>query len=151
VKKFHFSLQKLLKYKEQLFEAEQIILRDMRNLLSKMESDLEEMLAQRELRSEEFRGAVAGGMFIYEIQLHQVFLRQLDHDIEQKRKQIQFQTRAVDKQIDKVRNARQEIITIEKLKEKKLEEYHYAEQKENELFIEEYVSTQRAMGSGIER
>jgi hypothetical protein len=37
-----------------------------------------------------------------------------------------------------------EIQTIEKLKENKLDEYNYLDRKEQELFIEEFVSNTKA-------
>ena len=151
MKKFSFSLQKLLRYKEQLFEAEQTILRDMRAVLLQMEADLQKMQRDRKRRAEQLREKVASGITACEMELNQTYIRILENDIEQKHKQIHLQQLAIDKQIDKVREAKIETSTIEKLREKKIDEYNYLANKQNELFIEEYITTQRAMGRGIGR
>jgi len=147
MKKFSFSLEKLLRYREQLFQAEQIVLRDMRAALAQMEAALEAMRLDRKRRTQEYREKLEQIMIASEMELHQAYMRILDENIIQKHRQIQLQQMAIDKQIDKVREAKVEISTIEKLKEKKLDEYNYLAGKENELFIEEFISTQKAMSA----
>ena len=46
----------------------------------------------------------------------------------------------IEKQLAVVVDATKDVKTLEKLEEKQLEEYKAAEGKENELFIEEFVS-----------
>lgn len=144
MKKFNFSLQKLLNYKEQLLENEKNILGDMRALLTKMEEECELLKAERILRVAEYNRQAADGILPSEIQRHKVYLKALDESIEQKLLQIEMQKHAVDKQMDVVRAAKVEISTMEKLKEKKLEEYNYISSKADESFIEEFISNQRA-------
>jgi flagellar biosynthesis chaperone FliJ len=60
-------------------------------------------------------------------------------------KQIALQQEAVERQMEKVREAKLEISSIEKLRERKLEEYNYLDNKAQEQFIEEFVSTAKAM------
>ena len=50
-----------------------------------------------------------------------------------------------EKKRSEVVEAKQETSSIDKLKEKKLKEYEKAVQKQEELFIEEFVSTKNAM------
>ena len=57
-----------------------------------------------------------------------------------KRHQILMKEREIEAQLQVVIEATQEVSKLEKLEEHQIEEYKAAEQKENELFIEEFVS-----------
>jgi len=144
MKKFTFSLQKLLDYNEQLFDIERAVLADMRAVLAQMERELEDMSAERQNRRDKFREKAAKGMPAVEMETHKNYLIMLDFTIRQKIQQIEMQKVVIDKQVEKVRQAKLEISTMEKLKERKFEEYNYAANKAHELFIEEFVSNARA-------
>lgn len=148
MKKFSFSLQKLLDYKEQLFDAERRALADMRAALARMEQEREDMSAERATRTADFCQKAARGIPAVEVETHKNYLTMLDFSIRQKNQQIELQNQAIDKQADKVREAKLEISTIEKLRERKLEEYNYAASKEEELFIEEFVTNTKAVKAG---
>ena len=140
MKKFSFSLQKLLSYKEQILDTERTTLANMNAVLAGFMAELEEMQAQREERTAEFREKSKIGMPAIEMESHKNFLTSLDFLIKQKKLQIRLQKAAVDKQQTRVREVKIEISTMEKLRERKLEEYNYKHQKAEELFIEEFVS-----------
>ena len=145
MKKFAFSLQKLLNYKEQLFDAELTILADMRAALAKMEDELADMNAERATRTSDFCQKAAKGIPAIEVEMHKNYLTMLDFSIRQKQQQIEMQSKAIDKQAEKVRQAKMEISTMEKLRERKLEEYNHAASKAEELFIEEFVTNAKAV------
>jgi len=147
MKKFMFSLQKLLDYQEQLFDAERAVLADMRAVLARLERELEDMIADRQARTAGYREKAAQGMAAIEMETHKNYLTMLDFSIKQKIQQIEMQKVVIDKQMEKVRQAKLEIATMEKLKERKLEEYNYAANKAHDLFIEEFVSHVRAAGA----
>lgn len=144
MKRFSFSLQKLLDYKEQLFDIERTILGDMRAALNRMLEELENLKKEHTDRSRAFNEKAAAGTSVQEIELHKVYMRMIDYNIEQKIMQIDLQRRAIDKQTDKVREAKIEISTMEKLKERKIDEYNYKAMKADELFIDEFVNNKRA-------
>lgn len=145
MKKFQFSLQRLLNFKEQAFEIEMTVLAEMNAVLASLQNELIVIGEERKARILSYNQKVMGGIAPMEISLHKVYLKALEESIEQKKIQIAMQKKAVEKQTEKVREAKIEISTIEKLKEKKLEEYNYLANKAQELFIEEFVSTKRAM------
>jgi flagellar FliJ protein len=151
MKKFSFSLQKLLDYKEQVFESERNILVEMNAMLARLQSELEQMRAEHMKRVQEFNEKAAQGILPAEMQTHKYYLVVLDEDIRNKIQQIEMQEKAIDKQMDVVREAKMEISSIEKLKEKKLEEYTYLSGKADEQFIEEFISNQRASAVDAER
>jgi len=149
VKKFSFSLQKLLSYKEQLFDTELTVLGDMRAALTRMQQELEDLYGEHKTRSLDFREKLARGTTAQDIGLHKMYLRIVENSIEQKLAQIALQQQAIEKQVDKVREAKLEISTMEKLREHKLEEYNYLDNKAAEQFIEEFVSYGRAAARGV--
>lgn len=143
-KRFSFSLQKLLDYREQVFDIELGILGDMNVKLNALRDELENMNNIMKRGSDELREKYAVGITPLEISQHKIYLDSIGDDIRQQKAKIQLQLKAIDRQTDKVREAKIEISTMEKLKEKKLEEYNYLENKAQELFIEEFVSNQKA-------
>ena len=144
MKKFSFSLQRLLNYKEQLFENERNILAEMQAVLSQLEQELNDMKNEHLRRVAEYNEKIKEGLLPAEMQTHKYYLTVLDENIRNKIEQIKLQQQAVDRQMDIVREAKMEISTIEKLKEKKLEEYNYLSGKADEQFIDEFITNQRA-------
>lgn len=147
-KRFSFSLQRLLDFKEQLFEIERTILSDMNAVLGRLNGELSALYREHRGKSAEFVTRSAMGMTSPEIMSHKNYLRFIEESIEEKRKQIELQRQAIDRQMDKVREAKIEISSIEKLREKKLEEYNYLDNKAQEQFIEEFVSHTRVAAQG---
>jgi flagellar FliJ protein len=146
MKRFAFSLQRLLDYKEQLFDIERGILAEMNVVLNEMRSHLADLQTELRRSSDELNEKYQTGITALEIGSHKVYLTSVGESIVEQQHHIEMQMEAIDRQADKVREAKIEISTIEKLKEKKLEEYNYQAQKEEELFIDEFVRYQSATG-----
>lgn len=144
MKKFAFSLQRLLDYTRQLLDIERATLADMNAVLRNFRSELELMKAEYARRAAEFEQLKTEGMTPLDMRTHVNYLRKLDEDIHDKTVQIEMQQKVVDKQTDKVRGVNIEISTMDNLRERKLEEYNYLDNKEQELFIEEFVSNKKA-------
>jgi len=145
MKKFIFSLQKLLDYKIQVLDAERATLADMNAVLRGFEDELEAFQAERARRSREYQERIATGVTPVDMEMYRNYLRTLDDAIFQKEVQIDMQRKVIDKQMDKVRETNMDISIIEKLKENKLEEYNHLDRKEQELFIEEFVTNKKVM------
>lgn len=148
MKKFSFSLQRLLGYKEQLLDAERAVLADMNAVLNRLIAERDDMQRQQAERCELLRQKALEGMSAIEMETHKNYLTALDFSIRQKKQQIEMQRAAIDRQTDKVREVKLEISSMEKLRERKLEEYNYTAAKEEELFIEEFVSYAKATEAG---
>lgn len=147
-KKFSFSLQRLLDFKVQLFDVERTILAEMNALLQQMNQELEDLYREHREKTQELREESARGMTSLQWMNHKNYLRLVEELIQEKLRQIELQVEAIERQTDKVREAKIEISSIEKLKEKKWEEYVYKENKAEEQFIEEFVSNTRAVAGG---
>lgn len=145
MKKFQFSLEKLLRYKKQLFDAERTVLADMNARLTRLNQELAQLNDTLSEGADTLRKRYTEGISATEIIQHKIYLNSVGESILQKEREIIFQQQAIDRQAEKIREAKIELSTIEHLKEKKLEEYTYLENKLHDQFIEEYVSTQKAM------
>jgi flagellar export protein FliJ len=144
MKRFAFSLQRLLDYRQQVLEAERATLAEMNAVMRRFVQELSDMKADWARRTQEIVELAANGTVSFELQRHSNYLRALDEEIFNKQVQIEMQQKVIDKQEERVRETKMEIQTIEKLKENKLEEYNYLDRKEQELFIEEFVSNTKA-------
>lgn len=144
MKKFSFSLEKLLSYKEQVFDIERGVLATMNALLHQLREELTALQQEKKRSGDELNARYAQGVTALDIARHKTYLDALGEAMEEKKIRIELQRQAIDRQTDKVREAKIEISTMEKLREKKLEEYNYSQQKAQELFIDEFVSNQRA-------
>lgn len=146
MKKFSFSLQRLLDYTEQTLDIERATLANMNAVLQGFINEREAMLREQRERIAEYGEQNARGTTPYDMSVHVNYLRTLEEAIHDKEAQIAMQRKVVEKQEDKVRQVKMEISTMEKLRENKLEEYNYRDNKEQELFIDEFVSYGKAVG-----
>lgn len=144
MKKFSFSLQRLLDYTEQVLDIERATLADMNAVLRGFVEDLENLKNEYSRRSREHSEVMMEGTTPLDLEMRRNYLIALDERIHNKKVQIEMQRRVVEKQTDKVRDTKMEISTMEKLRENKLEEYNALDQKEQELFIEEFVSNAKS-------
>lgn len=142
MKKFHFSLQKLMDYREQELDRQ-------KNTLSALQAELRQLHENtRELRekvaqaSAELEQVCARGATISDISLRKRYIISLQQEIHRMELLSQQKQQEVNAQLDVVVEATKDVKTLEKLEEKQREEYAHMEGRENELFIEEFVSGQ---------
>lgn len=144
MKKFQFSLDSVLSYKQQVLEG---IQNEYAALTAKVRQQEERVRAVRQRYADlnqEFREKEAFGMTIVEARRYESGLRFLEMEIQREEtllKELREQAEAKRRELVA---ARQDTATIEKLKEKKLEDYRKSVQKSEEQFIDELVSAQRA-------
>lgn len=145
MKKFFFSLDTVLNYKEQVLDglkAEHArILQKVRECERAIEA-----LEQEHLRcAQEFRENRFNGMKISDIHTYENYLEALGIKIRKKYEELEKLKEKEEAKRNEVVEAKKETSSIDKLKEKKFKEYEKAVQKEDEQFIEEFVTTRRAM------
>lgn len=144
MKKFFFSLDTVLNYKEQVLDsvkAEHMkILVKMRNCEAEIEA-LEESYKNivREFDEKKYKG-----MEIHEIYVYDNFLRSIRQQLAQKQAELSQIKREEEKRRARVVEAKKESSSLIKLKEKQYEFYNKQVQKENEQLIEDFVSTKSA-------
>lgn len=145
MKKFFFSLNTVLNYKEQVLES---LRGEHVAALLKVracEREIEALENQHKDCMEEFECQKRTGIAISKMKTYEGYLESLgvrilrkqEHLADLKENEIKKRTRMIE--------AKKEFTSIQKLKEKKQEEYRKQEQKENETLIEEFVSSRTAV------
>ena len=95
----------------------------------------------------EFTQRKLEGLTVLDALNYEQYLRALEREVKEEYRKLSLLRRQEEQKRGQVVEARKETATIEKLKERKLEDYRKAEQKDEELRIEEFVSTTRAMAA----
>jgi flagellar FliJ protein len=144
MKKFQFSLESVLSYKDQVLDA----LQGEHALLIAKVREQEERVEQlqQEYRScnEEYRTRKQEGMTVLDATSYQRWLRTLEHEIRQETQTLEERKLEAEQKREEVVGAKMETSSLEKLKDKKRSDYLKAIQKSDELFVEEFVSGARA-------
>jgi len=142
LKQFRFSLQKLKDFREQELERQ-------KNTLSLLQADLRRIEEARETlegtlseQAEQLDRVYRLGSTALEIAMRKRYIVTLQQEIHIKEQQALEKQAEIERQLSVVVEATKDVKTLEKLEEKQLEEYNHAAAKENEQFIEEFVSGQ---------
>lgn len=147
MKKFRFSLETVLDYKQEVLSALQtehatILARvhAQENLLEELENYYSELDA-------EFTERKLEGITILDAMQYEQYLRATERQIEEAVEILErLRAEAEAKRLEVV-EAKKDTSSIEKLREKKLDSYNKAVQKSEELIIEEFVTTTRVMAA----
>jgi flagellar FliJ protein len=141
MKKFQFSLESVLSYKDQVLDA----LQGEHALLLAKVREQEELIDQLQQQyhdyNEEYRTRKQEGMTVLDATSYQRYLRTQETQVLEERRHEAENKR------EEVVNAKMETSSLEKLKDKKFDAYQKAAQKSDELFVEEFVSGNRARAS----
>lgn len=142
MKKFQFTLRKLLDFREQELDRQ-------KNALALLQADLKRIEEAREIlvdkvaeQSEQLERVCMLGSTASDIAMRKRYIVTLQQEIHFKEQQAILKQAEIEKQLGVVVEATKDVKTLEKLEEKQLEEYNAAAGKENEQFIEEFVSGQ---------
>lgn len=141
MKKFKFSLEMVLHYKQQVLEALQGEHAAALSKLREQEQLLEQMWKEYREYNEEYCEKKRVGMTISQALTYQSGLRVLESQIQKETDKLEVFRKDEEKKRERVVEARKETASIEKLREKKLGMYQKALAKSEELFIEEFVSS----------
>lgn len=144
MKKFKFSLDSVLSFKQQALDA----LRGEHAAILLEVREQEERLAavRRQYReyNEEYCRRKTEGMTIADATMYQTGLRVLEMNIEAETVLLEEIRKKEEAKRNEVVEAKKETSSLEKLKDKKLDVYQKAAQKSEEVFIEEFVVSARS-------
>ena len=136
MKKFKFSLDTVLSYKQQVLDA---LRGEHAECLAKVRAQeelLENLWQEYRDYNGEYQERAREGLPVTDALMYQNGLRAAELEIQQETARLE--------KLAEVVEARKETSSIEKLREKKLAAYHKALEKSEEQFIEEFVSAARA-------
>ena len=147
MKKFKFSLDTVLSYKQQVLGVLQGEYAEAMAQVHAQEALLEKLWREYRDCNEDYRDQAMEGMPITDALMYQSALRAAEQEIQLETKHLEELQAEAEKRREKMVEAKKETSSIEKLREKKLDAYHKEEAKNEELFIEEFVSSTRAVHS----
>ncbi|HCW81096.1 MAG TPA: flagellar export protein FliJ [Ruminococcaceae bacterium] len=140
MKKFRFSLDKVLEYKRQVLGLMKSELSRLQLKLRETEKKIEDTNREFEANSKNLTAKMRNGMPSHIIAVYKDYLGRLNRrviSLAEEKKKIANAMAAKRKEIVKMNS---DISGLERLRDKQLGEYHAEEIKEQELFIEEFVS-----------
>ncbi len=147
MKKFKFSLDSVLSYKEQVLESLQgehaAIMAEVRE----QEAVLEAAWQNYRDCDAEYSQRKAEGIAITDAMVYQNGLRVLERDIQRESEKLEELRKKEEAKRQEVVDAKIDTSSIEKLKEKKLDLYNKEVAKSEEVLIDEFVSSARARAS----
>ena len=147
MKKFRFSLETVLDYKNQALDALRAEHGAILAQVRAQERVIADLEAEHREADEDYTQRKLEGINVLDALSFEQYLRALERKLQVEYYKLEELRRREERKRDQVVEARKETATIEKLKEHKLEDYRKAEQKDEEQRIEEFVSTTRAMAA----
>ncbi len=142
MKKFQFTLQKLMDFRQQELDRQKNTLSALQADLQRIYQEKEELIRQVEQSSEDLEIICRQGAQAFEISVRKRYIVSLQQEIHARDFSAARKQEEINRQLGVVVEATKDVRTLEKLEEKQLEEYKAAATKENEQFIEEFVSGQ---------
>ena len=147
MKKFRFSLETVLDYKQQALDSLRAEHGAILARVRAQEQVIEDLEAEHRQADGKFTRRKLEGINIVDAMSYEAYLRSLERKLREEYYKLEKLRRMEEQKRTQVVEARKETATIEKLREHKLEDYRKAEQKDEEQRIEEFVSTTRAMAA----
>lgn len=140
MKKFVFSLERMLNFQEQNLEKEKVVLGRItaeRDALENRRLEMEEKIA---LIQEEIVRREHAGTTVFILKSCYSVLESARHQLAELQEALRIVREKLEKQRQVVTEASQEVKKLEKLKEKQVAEYHHGEAKEQQEVIAEHVA-----------
>ena len=148
MKKFNFPLDTVLNYKDQVLdnlknEHAQIVAK-----VASQEKKIEELSDQRRSACVRFHEETQNGIAINVMREYETYIAFMQQKILAEQGVLQRLKKKEEQKRSEVVEARKEVVSIEKLKEKKLLQYNKEVLRSEELFIEEFVSNTTSVQAG---
>ena len=140
MKLFKFSMQKILDYKEDIQKNESKILKEMKAHHKELTDELDYLIAKYNSYKKRHAQRCIEGIMANQVVVDKSYILSLQNDINIQLNEISRSEMNIEAQIRKLTKIKTEKASIERLKEKEFTEYEFQEQKENEIFINEFVS-----------
>lgn len=145
MKKFRFSLETVLDYKQQVLESLQIEHAAIQAKVRAQEERLRGLEEQHWELDAEFSQRKLKGIAILDAMKYEQYLRATERAIEEAEAVLEDLREQEEAKRSEVVEAKKETSSIEKLRERKLDGYNKALRKSEEAMIDELVSTKRVM------
>ena len=145
MKKFKFSLETVLNYKEQNENNLRAEHAAALQQVAKQEKIIEEIRQKQKQTADELNEKRSGGFNVLQIQTFEKYLNYLKGELKKELQVLDILKKKEEERRAALIAARTETKSISKLKEKRLTEYKKAEAKQEELDIEEFISREESL------
>lgn len=140
MKKFVFSLEKVLRFHEQELDVKKQELAAIKASLHELDLKIQQKKLELVQLNQEMSRAITVGLNARDLAVYKMYFRTAEHEIRQLEEQrANLQMKADEKQ-ESVVQTNQEISGLEKLRDKQFEQYTTSARKQQELEIEEFIS-----------
>lgn len=143
MKRFSFSLDKVLDYKTQVEDNLRTEHAGAVRAVAQKEEEIEAMEAQHEYFVRGLENVKQNGCRIGELMVYQEYLGGDSKRIQAQKEVLEMLHQQEEEKRNQVIEAKKERTSINMLKEKKISEYNFAAQKDEERFIEEFVANSK--------
>ena len=147
MKKFQFSLETVLDYKQQVLTSLQTEHGTLLLQVKNQEDYVASLEEEYRRLDEDFTARKLEGMTISDALAFEQCLRAMEGQIQREVEKLVRLRHQEEEKRAQVVEAKRETSSIEKLREKKLDSYNKAVQKSEEAMIDELVSTKRVMAA----
>lgn len=147
MKKFKFALDTVLSYKQQVLDALEAEHAAAMAKVHEQEGVLDAVWQEYRDCNAEYREKKAQGLSITEAMIYESSLRSGELHIQRETKKLEKLQQEAEKKREEMVEAKIDTSSLEKLKDKKLEQYRKDEQKDQELLVDEFISSTRAAGA----
>lgn len=140
MKKFVFSLEKVLDFKKQMLDVKKNELATMMMQLHEIEQKIEELNRDFAVSNQKMIFEMQQGLTPKDIEIYKVYFNSVNQNIKKLTLQKMQQLNLIELKKQEIVELNSDISGLEKLKDKQLQLYFKAAQKAEELAIEEFVS-----------
>ncbi len=147
MKKFKFSLEKILQLKEQILKNLKNDLSFLQMALKEKEAEIQDLWSKYYKTDNEYKEKSSKSIMPYEIAQYKDYMTYITNMIKKKEEEKSVILKKIEAKKQEIINMNIEISTLEKLKDKKLAKYNYKVQKMEEILIEEFVSNSTSVSA----
>ncbi len=144
MKKYEFSLKRVKEFKETILNREKSVLLSLSSELRLQEEKRDQLKAELIEIGEVISQSTQSGISASMLSLYDGRRKGIRQELETLDTKISLLVASIERQKKRVAQAKQDVSGMEKLEEKQLEEYRELEKKENDLIIEEFISSKMA-------
>ena len=145
MKKFVFSLEKVLDFKQQTLEVQKNELAVLQSKLQELEREIDDLNSKFAQSNHEMTEAMQKGISASDITIYKMYFDTLNRQIQKLLKDKLKISELITKKKADVVQTNSEISGFEKLRDKQLTEYLKSVQKSEEQAVEEFVSQARGV------
>ncbi len=140
MKKFQFSMQKVLEYTEHMEDNEKAVLQGMRKCHEALCEQMANLRRRMENYQREYAARCADGIVVHELMALRGYIDELEKEAVNLLARIERSEAEIERQIDKIVGLSKEKESMDKLKDKHWETYQSEQRKQEEVLLEEFVA-----------